>query len=124
MVKHIKVQFQTLCNLTVNIGFCLGQSEKMRKAVYQTKKGKVVLFDDLIQVEVKEGKVNHVSLSADQLQLYVSVLGGTLLTYNVQDIVQQVCVSDIQLKMHHVELINFYRKRLLHHHRLMLLVVI
>jgi hypothetical protein len=124
MVNHVKVQFQTLCNLTVNIGFCLGQSEKMRKAVYRAQKGQVVSFDDLIQVEVKEGKINHVSLSADQLQLYVSVLGGTLLTYNVHDIVQQVCVSDIQLKIYHVELINFYRKRPLHHRRLMTLEMI
>lgn len=75
-----------------SIGFCLGQSQKMRQVIYQTHKGKVAEYDSVIQVPVSQGKVHHVSLSADQLQLFVAVLGGTLSTYNVHDIVQQVCV--------------------------------
>ncbi|KAK4513934.1 ribose phosphate diphosphokinase subunit prs4 [Mucor velutinosus] len=70
-------------------GFCLGHSQKMREIIYQTQKGKIAELDNTIQVVVSQGKVNHVSLSADQLQLFVAVLGGTLLTYNVHDIVQQ-----------------------------------
>jgi len=72
-------------------GFCLGQSEQMRKMIYQTQKGQTAEFESVILISVNQGRINHVSLSADQLQLFVAVLGGTLLTYNVHDIVQQVC---------------------------------
>ncbi|CEP14626.1 hypothetical protein [Parasitella parasitica] len=70
-------------------GFCLGQTEKLRKTIYQTVKGEAVPFNELIEVEVKQEKVHHISLSADQLELLVSVSAGTILTYSVHDIVQQ-----------------------------------
>lgn len=90
----------------------------MRETIYQTQKGKIAEFDSVIQVAVSQGKVNHVSLSADQLQLFVGVLGGTLLTYNVHDIVQQVCVNRKRKERFIILIVlcmHVYRRKLLHH---------
>ncbi|KAI8645004.1 hypothetical protein BD408DRAFT_96639 [Parasitella parasitica] len=90
-------------------GFCLGKTEKLRKTVYATGKGEAALFEELIQVEVKQGKIHHINLSADQLELFVSVASGTLLTYSVRDIVQQKeSASPLQTYSVGCEIINLH----------------
>ncbi|KAI8354683.1 hypothetical protein BD560DRAFT_407524 [Blakeslea trispora] len=77
-------------------GFTLAQTEKLRSSVYKTAQSETTFLDETVPVTVKEGAVNILALSADECQLFVGVAGGTLLTYNVQDIVQKDTVEPVQ----------------------------
>ncbi|GAA5799694.1 hypothetical protein HPULCUR_005111 [Helicostylum pulchrum] len=69
-------------------GFVLGQTENLRTTIYSAERNSSTPFDKLIKVPVKEGSVNIVALTCDNLQLIVAVSGGTLLTYNISDIIK------------------------------------
>lgn len=71
-------------------GFQLGQTKLLRETIYKAEKGSEVSFDQVISVPVKEGSVDIIALTSDNLQLIVGVSGGILLTYNISDIVKNV----------------------------------
>ncbi|KAI8332160.1 hypothetical protein EDC96DRAFT_488803 [Choanephora cucurbitarum] len=70
-------------------GFAIAQTANLRSTVYKTSQSETTTLDQVISVTVKEGTVNVLALSADECQLFIGVVGGILLTYNVQDIVQK-----------------------------------
>jgi hypothetical protein len=71
-------------------GFVLGQTAKLRSKVLAASKAETVAFDEIISVDIADGEVNIIVLSADQLQLFVGVSGGLLLTFNIRDIIKNV----------------------------------
>ncbi|OBZ86836.1 hypothetical protein A0J61_05105 [Choanephora cucurbitarum] len=70
-------------------GFTIAQTANLRSTVYETSQSETATLDQVISVTVSEGAVNVLALSADECQLFIGVIGGILLTYNVQDIIQK-----------------------------------
>ena len=73
----------------------MGRLKLLRDTINNTEKGDIVSFDNTIQVSVKEGSVDTLVLTCDQLQLIVGVSGGHLLIYNLSDIIKHVSRSYI-----------------------------
>lgn len=74
----------------------MGQTEHLRATIYSAERGSdATPIEDLIEVPVKEGEVNIIALTCDNLQLLVGVSGGILLTYNISDIVKNVREREI-----------------------------
>lgn len=72
------------------VGFELGQTKLLRDTIYNARNGDVVPFDKIIPVKVKEGPVDILALTSDNLQLIVGVSSGIILTYNISDIIKNV----------------------------------
>lgn len=82
-------------NIIFYTGFVLGQTQPLRSAIYEANRTSPTLFDDkVISVPVKEGQVNIVCLTCDNLQLLVGVSGNILLTYNICDIIKNVSIEN------------------------------
>ena len=79
--------------------------------MYETSQSETATLDQVISVTVSEGAVNVLALSADECQLFIGVIGGILLTYNVQDIIQKVSSKKANSEAQQLTPVHFFEKR-------------